>query len=172
MEHVLKKVISKAAVIYQQIPSGESLADRVRLAMRYVRDHDQELFGLKGVIPDEFKFQVAVTAASLASNAEDNLILQQSIEGMMAWYDAHRANRCLDDLQDTITLPLVDWWIESGKRKPCVRCHGEGEIADTKDGEPWSAWKSLPPGSDVAVRLGWVKPIPCPICNGKGTNEL
>lgn len=47
---------------------------------------------------------------------------------------------------------------------PCPRCDGCGQIADTEDGEPWIAWTSLPPGSDLAVRLGQIRPIPCPDC--------
>lgn len=46
----------------------------------------------------------------------------------------------------------------------CVRCDGEGRVADTDDMEPWSAWANLPPGSDLAVRLGLITPIPCPDC--------
>ncbi len=50
----------------------------------------------------------------------------------------------------------------------CSRCDGCGKIADSDDGEPWTAWTSLPPGSDLAVRMGIVKPVPCPKCDGKG----
>lgn len=39
-----------------------------------------------------------------------------------------------------------------------------GKIANDKDGSPWTAWESLPPGSDYAVKTGLVKPIPCPEC--------
>lgn len=46
----------------------------------------------------------------------------------------------------------------------CSRCNGEKQIANSEDGEPWSAWAELPPGSDIAVRMGVVKPIPCPDC--------
>lgn len=46
----------------------------------------------------------------------------------------------------------------------CSRCGGYGQVADTDDEEPWTAWADLPPGSDLAVRLGVVKPKPCPSC--------
>lgn len=49
----------------------------------------------------------------------------------------------------------------------CGRCGGEGQIADSESGEPWSAWAELPPGADLAVKLGVVKPIPCPDCAGR-----
>ena len=51
----------------------------------------------------------------------------------------------------------------------CRRCFGEGQIANSEEGEPWSAWADLPPGADLAVRAGIVKPIPCPECNGTGS---
>lgn len=51
----------------------------------------------------------------------------------------------------------------------CTRCDGCGRIADSESGEPWTAWEELPPGADLAVRAGIVRPIPCPACGGKGT---
>lgn len=51
---------------------------------------------------------------------------------------------------------------------PCTRCDGCGRIADSEDGEPWTDWSSLPPGADLAVRAGIVKPIPCEECGGTG----
>jgi hypothetical protein len=48
--------------------------------------------------------------------------------------------------------------------KKCMRCDGCGKIADSDEGEPWTAWEDLPPGSDIAVKMGIVKPIPCPDC--------
>lgn len=56
-------------------------------------------------------------------------------------------------------------------RQRCDRCMGCGKIADSDDGEPWSDWEALPPGSDAAVKLGLVKPIPCPDCGGTGARE-
>lgn len=50
----------------------------------------------------------------------------------------------------------------------CGRCRGCGQIADCDSGEPWTDWKGLPPGSNLLVRAGIVKPIPCPTCGGSG----
>lgn len=50
----------------------------------------------------------------------------------------------------------------------CLRCDGCGKIADSKDGEPWTNWTTLPVQSAIAVAAGIVKPITCPDCNGTG----
>ena len=47
----------------------------------------------------------------------------------------------------------------------CSTCQGEGQIANDDERTPWSAWANLPPGSDLAVRMGLVFPIPCPDCS-------
>jgi hypothetical protein len=46
----------------------------------------------------------------------------------------------------------------------CPKCDGCGQVADTDDQEPWTAWTSLPLQSSAAVLMGLVKPIPCPVC--------
>ena len=53
----------------------------------------------------------------------------------------------------------------------CTRCNGEGQIANDDEGAPWSMWATLPPGADLAVRMGLVKPIDCPDCKGTGQVE-
>lgn len=53
----------------------------------------------------------------------------------------------------------------------CPRCESCGKIANDEDGTLWTYWASLPPGSDVAVLAGIVRPIPCPECKGSGTKE-
>ena len=53
---------------------------------------------------------------------------------------------------------------------PCEGCDGCGQIANTDDREPWSMWEGLPEASKVAIRLGIVRPIPCPYCHGTGVD--
>lgn len=63
-----------------------------------------------------------------------------------------------------------------GGRKPgpgvtgedCARCHGCGQLANDEDETPWKFWAELPPGSDLAVRVGLVRPHQCPACGGSG----
>lgn len=50
----------------------------------------------------------------------------------------------------------------------CQKCDGCGRIANDDDESPWTAWEQLPPASDLAVRLGLVRPETCPDCGGSG----
>jgi hypothetical protein len=52
--------------------------------------------------------------------------------------------------------------------RECDRCEGCGQIANDDDRSPWKYWAELPPGSDLAVRMGLVRPEPCPECGGTG----
>lgn len=53
----------------------------------------------------------------------------------------------------------------------CYRCDGCGQVANTKDMEPWSAWEALPKASKLAIRMGIVSPVPCPTCRGSGKKD-
>lgn len=59
-----------------------------------------------------------------------------------------------------------------GENRPCRRCDGCGRVANSEDAEPWSEWEALPPGSDLAVQMGVVRPVTCLDCNGSGTVDL
>jgi hypothetical protein len=50
----------------------------------------------------------------------------------------------------------------------CKRCDGCGRIANTEDGEPWTAWTELPLRSSLSLCVGLVRPITCPDCHGSG----
>lgn len=58
--------------------------------------------------------------------------------------------------------------VRNVRQMPCPKCEGCKQIANDEEGSPWSRWANLPPGSDVAVKAGIVKPIDCPVCDGKG----
>lgn len=54
----------------------------------------------------------------------------------------------------------------------CRSCDGEGRTDGNEDiyeRAPWSFWENLPPGADLAVRLGLVKAIDCVHCGGTGS---
>lgn len=57
-------------------------------------------------------------------------------------------------------------FVGNADAEPCSRCDGCGEIANDVDGTPWKYWQDLPPGADLAVKMGLVKAIPCPECLG------
>ena len=50
----------------------------------------------------------------------------------------------------------------------CMQCDGEGFTGSDAQRAPWSFWESLPPGSDIAVRLGFVTKVVCSECSGTG----
>lgn len=50
----------------------------------------------------------------------------------------------------------------------CRKCDGCGRVANTEDEEPWTAWEQLPEQSKAAIRMGLVKPMTCPSCDGVG----
>jgi hypothetical protein len=75
--------------------------------------------------------------------------------------DAKRGYKALVDI---VTEPQV-------QERACGLCGGEGRTdsnADRSERAPWSFWETLPPGSDIAVRLGLVKPMDCSDCGGTG----
>src|SRR5688572_24317650 len=58
----------------------------------------------------------------------------------------------------------VDLPQEETESKPCPRCDGCGQLADTPEAEPWTAWTALPVRSAAAVTLGVVRPVTCDAC--------
>lgn len=61
-------------------------------------------------------------------------------------------------------------WAEKAERAAarCEKCYGCGQVADTRDQEPWKVWLEMPLQSAIAVQMGLVRPIPCPVCKGSG----
>ncbi len=53
-------------------------------------------------------------------------------------------------------------------RDACQRCLGYKRVDDGSEGVSWKFWATLPPGSDIAVKMGLVKSIECPRCHGTG----
>jgi C4-type Zn-finger protein len=53
----------------------------------------------------------------------------------------------------------------------CPTCAGCGKIANDDEGTPWKYWAELPSPSNLAVTLGIVVPLPCPVCGGTGKHS-
>lgn len=53
---------------------------------------------------------------------------------------------------------------------PCSKCEGCGKVANSDDQEPWTYWENLPLKTAMAVTLGLVQPVDCPLCGGSGKN--
>lgn len=76
--------------------------------------------------------------------------------------------RVLEDLDvSDLDASMIDDG-ETAPVIPCGRCNGCGRIADAPTGEPWTFWEELPEPSKLAIRLGIVRPIACPECDGAG----
>ena len=58
--------------------------------------------------------------------------------------------------------------MKSPEYKTCPKCDGCGQIANDDEETPWRAWLELPLKSGHSVLTGIVKPLLCPVCNGKG----
>lgn len=102
----------------------------------------------------EYEFTEAEQAAADVMRAEI------ANEGVITTADAESFNRVVRAIAAAVQQPTE-------KAAPCGTCEGCGQVADTLEQEPWTAWESLPPGSDMAVRMGLVLPVPCPSCGGK-----
>jgi RecJ-like exonuclease len=59
-------------------------------------------------------------------------------------------------------------WEKEAPMSECQACAGCGKVVDDEDRTPWKYWMELPLQSSVAVLAGFVKPLPCPACNGTG----
>lgn len=53
----------------------------------------------------------------------------------------------------------------------CPTCAGCGYVANDDKRSPWVHWANLPPGADLAVRMGIVRRETCPDCGGTGRHQ-
>lgn len=53
----------------------------------------------------------------------------------------------------------------------CTKCLGWGHVANDDEGTPWKYWAELPPPSNLAVQMGIVAPVRCPVCAGSGHQD-
>lgn len=49
----------------------------------------------------------------------------------------------------------------------CSQCLGWKRVDDGEQ-QSWKYWAELPEQSKVAIKIGLVKPVECPLCKGTG----
>ena len=80
MEHNMLELQIAAAPVRDAIPADKPLAERLSFAMRYVRDHERDLFWMNGRTSDDTKFRTAIAAVMLAGNDEDRGLIERSMK--------------------------------------------------------------------------------------------
>jgi hypothetical protein len=73
-----------AAPIRDRIPKDEPLPDRISYAMRYVRQHERDLFWMTGKPSDDFMFRTALAAVMLAGSDDDRTTIKESMRPLKA----------------------------------------------------------------------------------------
>lgn len=72
-------------------------------------------------------------------------------------------------MNNTYKGKTEDEWFENRKNPGvCQICYGCGSMATDDDNTPWFVWATMSSPSNLAVQIGMVRPIDCPICNGTG----
>ena len=95
----------------------KSLEDRFRHIMKYVREHQNNLFFMASVIDDDLMFRASVAAVMVTANDEDKERIEQGVQCIKA-LSALVSGIPVDvsagvgENPDEI-LPLMKWWQES-----------------------------------------------------------
>jgi hypothetical protein len=105
-----------AMPIRDRIPKDQSLPDRLRFAMRYVRENERDVFWMTGNPSDDFKFRTAIAAVMLAGSDEDQRQISESMRPLKALsaamdgvpVDMEAVLLGADDM-----IPLLKLWHES-----------------------------------------------------------
>lgn len=110
----LNMLLIAATPVRNLIPADKPLNERLKFAMRYVREHD-DLFFMLANADDDTKFRTALAAVMLAGDDEDKDVIERSmkplrmlsaaLQGIPVNFDAMPTD---DDL-----LPLMKLWHES-----------------------------------------------------------
>jgi hypothetical protein len=107
-----------AGPVRDQIPADKPLAERVAFAMRYVREHESDLFWMSYDANDDLKMQTALAAVMLAGNEEDREAIGRAMKPLKMLSAAMSGIpvdfTSLEDYADV--LPLLKMWKESEVR--------------------------------------------------------
>ena len=76
----LMQIQIAAAPVQSQIPKDQPLKMRVEFAMRYVREHESDLFWMSARTDDNMLFRTALAAVMLAGDESDRDIISRSMK--------------------------------------------------------------------------------------------
>lgn len=115
MSHENLDIHIAVSMMSKRIPSGIPLIERLKFAMRYVREHTQDLFWMNNRPSDDIKFRTALAAVMVDGSDEDQGVIERSL------LPVHMLGAALNGIPvdfskmplDTDLLPLMRLWQES-----------------------------------------------------------
>lgn len=115
MERDMLELQFAAAPVRDRIPTDKPLAERVAFAMKYVREHERDLFWMSGSTSDDTKFRAALAAVVLAGSDEDRDVIARSMKPLRMLSAAMQGIPvAFDGMEfDEDLLPLMKIWHES-----------------------------------------------------------
>ena len=119
MSRDLMELQIAASPVVDRIPKDKPLTERVAFAMRYVREHERDLFWLSYDANDDLKMRTALAAVMLAGNEEDKDAITRAMKPLRMLSAAMSGIpvdfAALEDSADI--LPLIKMWQESAPAK-------------------------------------------------------
>ena len=115
MSRDLMELQIAASPVVDQIPKDKQLAERVAFAMRYVREHERDLFWMSYDANDDLKMRTALAAVMLAGNEEDKDAITRAMKPLRMLSAAMSGIpvdfAALEGTEDV--LPLIKMWHDS-----------------------------------------------------------
>ena len=115
MSRELMEIQIAAAPVRDRIPADKPLAERIAFAMRYVREHERDLFWMSYNANDDLKMRTAIAAVMLAGNDDDREAITRAMQPLKMLSAAMSGVpvdfSALGDFADV--LPLLKMWKES-----------------------------------------------------------
>lgn len=109
-----------ATPVRDHIPNGKPLPERVSFAMRYVREHERDLFWMTARTTDDLMMRTALAAVLMAGDDSDRDVIKRSLKPLQMLSAAMSgipvdfgAMEMSDDL-----IPLMKLWDESKGSEP------------------------------------------------------
>ena len=120
MSKDLMEIQIAASPVCDKIPADKPLAERIAFAMRYVREHEGDLFWMSYDANDDLKMRTALAAVMLAGNEADREAIAKGMQPLKMLSAAMSGIpvdfSALESLGDV--LPLLKIWKESDPSAP------------------------------------------------------